>query len=333
MKKKQVLLVLVVLLLFGVVSQIDQINVNAKFQKGTIENIEDWFTSSSLVNFSQDYKINLFFSIANDTLGYAFAPRLSFHTRMNLPLNFTSYLNNNIQEGFTEFGLQIGSSTGNFTFGLNGTIIIVTPQTGPVYINVTEGEVETYANFDTFLGENITIPINFNPVSFEVNDLNIPEHPEIQSVGIKLSPSFILEGTVKLKADVLGETLTWTNPEDIFFTEVPVDDESTFFSTLIANITLDFNNLRLSLTGLDAEIFYDTSIGTIIQKIVFDLGSIEWIEGQQALGDVFIFLVDSFFVMSDIEIYVLIEKSSFSLLAILAAIAILSGLIYLRRKV
>lgn len=332
MNKKQILPVLTILLLVSISIQSDQNKVKADFQKGTIENLEDWFTSTNLVNFTQDYRINLFFSIANDTLGYALVPRLSFHTNMNLPLNFTSYLNNEIQDGVTKFGLQIGSNPGNFTLGLNGTIIIVTPITGPIYINVTEGESETFANFETLLGENLSVPINFNPVSFALNDIVIPEYPEIQTVGVELAPNFLLEGTISLKADVLGEELTWTDSNDIYFTDVQVDDESTVFSSLISNITLDFSNVRLSFIGLEAAIFFDTPIGTLIQHLEFDFSSIEWIEGGQALGDIFILLIDTFFVIDDLEVYVSIEKTPFSFLSILAAIALLSGLIYLRKR-
>ena len=101
MKKKQILPLLTLLILISVSVQQQNNNVKAGFQKDTIENMDDWFTSSSLVNFTQDYKINLFFNIANDTLGYAIAPRLSFNTNMHVPLNFTSYLNKDVKDGTT----------------------------------------------------------------------------------------------------------------------------------------------------------------------------------------------------------------------------------------
>ncbi len=332
MNKKQILPILTLFILVSISLQPTHNNVKAEFQKGSIENLEDWFTTTNLVNFTQDYRINIFFNIANDTLGYALAPRLSFHTNMNLPLNFTSYLNNDIQEGSTKFGLQIGSSSGNFTLGLNGTIIVVTPSTGPIYINVTEGESETFANFETLLGENLTIPVNFNPVSFALNDINIPEFPEIETVGVELAPYFLLEGTISLKAVVLGEELTWTNPDDIYFTDVLVDDENDLFNTLISNITLDFTDVKLKFIGLEAAIFYDTPIGTIIQNFEFDFSSIEWVEGEQSLGEVFIFLVDSLFVIPDFEVYVSIVRTPFSILAILSAISTLSVLVFVRKR-
>ena len=74
MKKNRIFTIITLTILLSIGFQSLNNNVTAEFQKDTIENIEDWFTSSSLVNFTQDYKINLFFNIANDTLGYAIAP-------------------------------------------------------------------------------------------------------------------------------------------------------------------------------------------------------------------------------------------------------------------
>ena len=332
MKKNRIFTIITITILLSIGFQSLNSNVTAEFQKDTIENIEDWFTSSSLVNFTQDYKINLFFNIANDTLGYAIAPRLSFTTNMHVPLNFTSYLNKDVKDGTTEFGLQISSNPGNFTLGLNGTIIIVTPSTGPVYIDVKEGEIESFADFETLLGENITVPINFSPILFTVDDLEIPGLPELQSLGLELTPIVLLKGTIRLNAIVLGEELSWTDPDDIYFTEVPIEDKSIEFNTLVSNITLDFSNVKLSLIGFETAIHFGTSIGTIIQHFEYDFSSIEWIEGEQAIGDIFIFLVDSLFVINDMEVYISIEKTPFSILSILAAITLLSGLIYIRKK-
>ncbi|MHA1218944.1 MAG: hypothetical protein ACTSO5_09725, partial [Candidatus Heimdallarchaeaceae archaeon] len=227
---------------------------------------------------------------------------------------------------------QISSNPGNFTLGLNGTIIIVTPSTGPVYIDVKEGESESFADFETLLGENITVPINFSPILFTVDGLEIPGLPELQSLGLELTPIVLLKGTIRLNAIVLGEELSWTDPDDIYFTEVPIEDKSIEFNTLVSNITLDFSNVTLSLIGFETAIHFGTSIGTIIQHFEYDFSSIEWIEGEQALGDIFIFLVDSLFVINDMEVYISIEKTPFSILSILAAITLLSGLIYIRKK-
>ncbi|GAH42015.1 unnamed protein product, partial [marine sediment metagenome] len=86
------------------------------------------------------------------------------------------------------------------------------------------------------------------------------------------------------------------------------------------------------LIGFETAIHFGTSIGTLIQHFEYDFSSIEWIEGEQALGDIFIFLVDSLFVINDMEVYISIEKTPFSILSILAAITLLSGLIYIRKK-
>jgi hypothetical protein len=332
MKKKNIIPLLTLFILITISLQSNRSYVSADFQKGTIENPEEWFTSSSLVNFTEDYRINLFFTIANDSLGYAFAPRLSFNTYMNLPLNFTSYLNRNVEDGFSEFGLQIGSSRGNFTLGLNGTVIVVTPETGPVYINVTEGESETFANFETFIGENLSIPVNFNPITFSLSEISVPEYPEIESVGIKLTPYFLLKGTISLKAAVLGEELTWTNPDDIYFTEVPIGEDSTLFSTMISNISLELDEIELEFVGLDASIYYDIPIGRITHNLEIDFSTIEWEEGEQELGEVFIFLVDSLFVIDDFEVYVSIVKTPFSILSILAAVTLLAGIVFIRKR-
>ncbi|MCK5141148.1 MAG: hypothetical protein KAQ70_03060, partial [Candidatus Heimdallarchaeota archaeon] len=85
----------------------------AEFELGEIEDHSDWFVSSTVVNFNEDFKTNLLFSFVNESLGLEITPYLTLQSEINVPLNFTGYLSKEITDDVSTYGIQIGSSVGN----------------------------------------------------------------------------------------------------------------------------------------------------------------------------------------------------------------------------
>ena len=204
-------------------------NVVSTFEVGTIEDKDYWVYSSNIANFSNDFKAKMVFGFENETLGIGLYPYLTFHTNLNIPFNFTGYLNKDINRQIGTYGVQISSYPGNITIGLNGTVIVKTPVTDVFYIQIKEGTTEIVANFDSFIGENITLPINFNSMTFSIKD---PDNPDINSIFVEIDPEVYLTGTITLEAVVNNQELEWKSGEEIYFESVDIDKEMDDFTSM-----------------------------------------------------------------------------------------------------
>jgi len=319
MKKTRTLFslsLLIVLILFPIINTPSLI---AEFKEGTIENVDDWFVTSKIVDFSQDFRANMFFNYVNETLGIEFYPRLTLHTEFNSPLNLTGYLSRKIKKEAAVFGIQMDSNSGNITLGLNGTIIAKVPSSDYFMINITEGESEIIANFDSVIGENISVPINFNPIIVTVNEKLIEE---VDSISLEITPVSYLEGTVSLSAKILDEKLFYYSGESIYFENVSVYKNMSDFLVYFEDISLNFKDVYLRVTSLLTTLSFETILGTIKQHFTIDLESVEWEEGAQLAGDFVVFLLDALFDIEDQAFYIIIDKASFPISGILMAIVL-----------
>ena len=302
---------------------------NANWEKGEIENIEDWIYTSQLINVSQDYRIKLFFSYVNESLGIELYPNLSFHTDMNFPLNITGYLPEKIKKEQAQLGIQVGSAEGNFTLGINGTIVGITPITDTFIINIQESESSTIANFETFIGDNLTIPINFNPLIFSLDDVVIEE---AESVSLSITPNVYLEGSISLSAKVDGELLTWENNDDIFFEDVEVLKNMSIYDIELKDIKFNFDDVILITESIDAVIILHTALGDIRYNFNVNFENVEWEEGEELGSEVIFFILDTFLVIQDQNIAILIDEASFPFSSVLALVVVLTGFIVYRRR-
>jgi len=330
MKTKELSLVMILglmlLLSFHPNSQIS----NANWEQGEIENIEDWIYTSKLVNVSQDYKIKLFFSYVNETLGIELYPNLSFHTDMNFPLNLTGYLSKKIKKEEAQIGIQVGSNKGNITLGINGSIIGITSITDTFIINIQEGESSTIANFDAFIGENLSIPIDFNPLTFSLDDDIIEE---ADSVSLSLTPNVNLEGSISLSAKVDGQKLTWKNNDEIFFEDVEVLKNMSIYDIELTEVEFNFEDVILITESIDAAIILHTAIGDIKYNFDVNFEDVEWEEGAELGGEFIFFILDTLLNIEDQQIAILIDEASFPFSSVLALLVIFTGfLVFKRRK-
>ncbi|MCG3220924.1 MAG: hypothetical protein H7641_06045, partial [Candidatus Heimdallarchaeota archaeon] len=181
-------------------------NLVSAFEIGTIEDKNDWVISSAIANFSNDFHAKMVFAFENETLGIGLYPYLTFNTDLNIPFNLTGYLNKDIKKEVSTYGIQVSGYPGNITIGLNGTVIVKTPITDVFFIHIEEDTNEIMANFNSFIGENITLPINFNSMKFTIND---PGIANISYVSLEIDPDVYLEGTISLSAIVDDQELVW----------------------------------------------------------------------------------------------------------------------------
>ncbi len=292
------------------------------FELGEIDDLSDWFVSSSVVNFNNDFKTNLLFSFVNESLGLEITPYLTLQSQINIPLNFTGYLNKKIKDDVSTYGIQVGSGVGNVSMSINGSIDLTT-STDELQISIEEGSALSSADFETIIGENITVPINFSPivVSFAVVDI-----PGVSSASLTLEPIAYLNGSISLSSLVNGQELNWITGDEIFLNEVPITKEPGTYNISIEDISLNFEDVRLVANGMNVILTLHSIAGDISQDFYIDMENVDWGESQEALGFFTIFLLNNIFDLDDQEIIIAIDRASypwFSIIPILALTAII----------
>jgi len=316
---------LIILTLFPI---LDTPNLSANFEKGSIEVIDDWFVNSQIVDFSQDFRANMFFNYVNESLGIEFYPRLTLHTEFNSPLNLTGYLSRKIKKEVAEFGIQVDSSSGNITLGINGSIIAKLPSTDYFMINITEGLSNSIASYDSIIGENISVPINFNPIIVSVEEQLIED---VDSISVAITPIANLEGTITLSAMILDEQLNWFSGNDIYFENVSIFKNMSDFLVYIEDISLNFQDVYLRISSFLTTISFVTTLGTIKQHFAIDLENVEWEEGAQLAGEFVVFLLDALFDIEDQAFLIVIDKASFPISSVLIVLVIPIALVLSKR--
>ncbi len=324
--RKSVSLVMLISLTFSVFASLTEIS--ADFQKSD-EDISDWSKSTTSVTFSKDNYLKLNLAISDEAENYTFISYLSFHTILNLPLEILSYLNHNKKEQIADYGLQVQTSQGNFSLGLNGTIIIDTPFTGPIFIEIEEGEQETVADFSSFLGENMSIPINFIPLVFPV------EISGIQGIkGIKLlfAPTTVMNVTSSLEARVMDQNLEFTSPQDLYINSFPVGDDFSSFSTEMRDIYLDINNVTLLVKTISIGIILETDLGDIMKFFDINLSNLDTSVIMDPIGEILLLYVSSTFYLGDLSLSVVVNSAPFSFISLLVTMVIFTGIAYWRKR-
>lgn len=301
----------------------------ASFEIGEIENKDDWFISSNLIDFSEDFRANLNFGFEDESLGIGLYPYLTIHTGLNIPLNFTGYLNREIKKESSVLGIQASSNEGNITLGFNGTVIVNTPLTDVFLVEIEEGENKISANFDSLIGENLSLPLNFNPIIISVDDIN---NENISSVSLSLTPEVYLEGSISLSAYINNEKLVWRTGDEIYFDEVEILEDLIGFAVHADNITFGFEDVSLVVSAINTTVALDTALGTVVFNYRINLDSVEWIEGQQAAGEFIVFLISNIFNIDNQEIVIIINQSSFPFMGIPIILLLFSGLVLYRKR-
>ncbi len=304
-------------------------NLVSAFEIGTIEDKNDWVISSAIANFSNDFHAKMVFAFENETLGIGLYPYLTFNTDLNIPFNLTGYLNKDIKKEVSTYGIQVSGYPGNITIGLNGTVIVKTPITDVFFIHIEEDTNEIMANFNSFIGENITLPINFNSMKFTIND---PGIANISYVSLEIDPDVYLEGTISLSAIVDDQELDWKTGDEIYFDSVDVNKDMSDFALSLQNITLDFQDLSLRIKAIKTSVILGTDLGSFKFDYDIDLQNVEWIEGQQTAGEFLVLLIDTLINMDDQVIFMTVFRASISLYSTLIAIVLFSSLVFVKRK-
>jgi hypothetical protein len=299
--------------------------VTAEFELGEIENLSDWFVSSTMVNFNEDFKTNLLFSFVNESLGLEITPYLTLQSEINVPLNFTGYLSKEITDDVSTYGIQIGSSVGNVSLGINGSIDLTTSLTDEIHISIEEGSAVSFANFETILGENITIPINFSPivVNFDV--------AEVGGASLSLEPIAYLNGSISLSSLINGQELNWKTGNEIYFNELSITEDLGMYNISIEDISVNFEDVHLVTEGMNIILTLHTILGDVSEDFYIDMTTVDWGEAQETLDFFIIFLLNNVFDLDDQEIMIGIDRVSYPWFSIIPILA-LSAIIIIRKK-
>ncbi|MHA1551230.1 MAG: hypothetical protein ACTSQC_04745, partial [Candidatus Heimdallarchaeaceae archaeon] len=257
--------------------------VTAEFELGEIEDLSDWFVSSTMVNFNEDFKTNLLFSFVNESLGLEITPYLTLQSEINVPLNFTGYLSKEITDDVSTYGIQIGSSVGNVSLGINGSIDLTTSLTDEIHISIEEGSAVSFANFETILGENITVPINFSPivVNFDV--------AEVGGASLSLEPIAYLNGSISLSSLINGQELNWKTGNEIYFNELLITEDLGMYNISIEDISVNFEDVHLVTEGMNIILTLHTILGDVSEDFYIDMTTVDWGEAQETLDFFIIF--------------------------------------------
>ncbi|MCK5303793.1 MAG: hypothetical protein KAJ72_00985 [Candidatus Heimdallarchaeota archaeon] len=297
----------------------------AEFELGEIEDLSDWFVSSTVVNFNEDFKTNLLFSFVNESLGLEITPYLTLQSEINVPLNFTGYLSKEITDDVSTYGIQIGSSVGNVSLGINGSIDLTTSLTDEIHISIEEGSTESFANFETIIGENITIPTNFSPivVNFDV--------AEVGGASLSLEPIAYLNGSISLSSLINGQELNWKTGNEIYFNELSITEDLGMYNISIEDISVNFEDVHLVTNGMNVILTLHTILGDVSEDFYIDMTTVDWGEAQETLDFFIIFLLNNVFDLDDQEIMIGIDRVSYPWFSIIPILA-LSAIIIIRKK-
>ncbi len=301
----------------------------AEFELGEIEDLSDWFVSSTVVNFNKDFKTSMLFSFVNESLGLEITPYLTLQSQINVPLNFTGYLQKEIKDDVSTYGIQVGSSIGNVSMGLNGSIDLTIPMPDSIpdefHISIEEGSAESFASFETIIGENITVPINFSPiaVNFDV--------AEEGGATLSLRPIAYLNGSISLSSLINGNELSWITGDEIYFNDLPITEDLGTYNISLEDISINFEDVHLVTTGMDVILTLHTIVGDISEGFYIDMTTVDWGEAQETLDFFIIFLLNNVFDLDDQEIMIGIDRASYTWFSIIPILA-LSAIIVIRKK-
>jgi hypothetical protein len=301
----------------------------AEFELGEIEDLSDWFTSSTVVNFNEDFKTNLLFSFVNESLGLEITPYLTLKSQINVPLNFTGYLNKEIKDDVSTYGIQIGSSVGNVSMGINGSIDLTTSIADVIretHISIEEGSAVSIANFETIIGENITVPINFSPI---VVNFNVAE---VGGASLSLEPVAYLNGSISLSSLINGHELNWITGDEIYFNELPITEELGMYNISIEDISINFEDVHLITSGMNVILTLHSIVGDISEDFFIDMSTVDWGEAQETLDFFIIFLLDNVFDLDDQEIMIGIDRASYPWFSIIPILALTAIIVYRKKR-
>ena len=298
----------------------------AEFELGEIEDLSDWFVSSTVVNFNKDFKTNMLFSFVNESLGLEITPYLTLQSQINLPLNFTGYLQKEIKDDVSTYGIQVGSSVGNVSLGINGSVDLTTSEVDEIHISIEEGSAVSFANFETIIGENITVPINFSPI---VVNFNVPE---VGGASISLEPITYLNGSISLSSLINGQELSWITGNEIYFNELPITEELSMYNISVEDISVNFEEVHLVTTGMNVVLTLHSIIGDVSEDFFIDMTTVDWGEAQETLDFFIIFLLNNVFDLDDQEIMIGIDRASYTWFSIIPILALAAIIVYRKKR-
>ncbi|UJG44626.1 MAG: hypothetical protein K9W46_05465 [Candidatus Heimdallarchaeum endolithica] len=321
MRIKKILTLFLILIVFTV-SNFNPKLTKASFYLGSIEKEDDWFIESKKVDFNDSFKANINFAFGNTSLG--FATYLSFNSEINAPLNITGYLNRKIKKDSSTIGLNVKGDKGNIIIGLNGTVLVAINDT-ILPFEFNQDLQNSYTNFSSLFGENISIPINVNPITFEIPTEDFLPNFLITEIKVKVQPVLLFTGSISLSLEVINETLTWNTGEEIYFTDVQISKDQTDYSIYLKNINYNFSNTTIKITAIKSTVTFssDTFGDLYSTEFEIELDTINNSSNDQLVNDLAVFLLDNLVELEDETLTISIADTPFNLSSVFIAIIVM----------
>ncbi|UJG41808.1 MAG: hypothetical protein K9W45_04935 [Candidatus Heimdallarchaeum aukensis] len=321
MQIKKIFSLFFILIVFSV-SNLSPNFTRASFYLGSIEKEDDWFIESKKVDFNDSFKANINFAFGNTSLG--FATYLSFNSEINAPLNITGYLNRKIKKDSSTIGINVKGEKGNIIIGLNGTVLVAVNGTVQPF-EFNQDSQSSCTNFSSLFGENITIPINVNPLIFEIPTDEFLPNFLITEIKLKVQPVLLFTGSISLSLEVMNETLIWYTGEEVYFAEVNISKDQTDYSIYLKNINYNFSNSEIKITALKTLVTFssDTFGDLYSTEFEIDLDTISNSSNDQLVDDLAVFLLDNLIELEDETIVITITDTPFNLIGVFIAITVM----------
>ncbi len=324
-------LLLISTILFSSLSNINFLY--ASFNKVNVNEIDldDYYYQSQQTNFSDQFRSNINFAFGNTTLG--FASYLTLNTLINAPLIFTGYLNKDIKNGETDVGVKINGTSGSIVVGINGTLLVAVNDTINPF-TFEQKQINSVTNFSSIIGTNLSLPINVNPIQFEVNtDGILPPNMFITTITVSLRPVMLLKGSISLSAKVENETLLWETGNEIYFKHVNIGDVSNYTFSF-TDVKYNFSNVQAEITAIDGTLSFGGNFGELYHTdFTVDLNRVNSSASSPATNKLIAFLLDSLVSVEDQEFTISFSRAPLPFGSVLfALLTVVSITLYVKKR-
>ncbi len=310
-KKRTIAIFFMFLYLSLLFVTVPSLSLNDSFYEGKIDEEENWTMSQQQIDLNKSLQRNLFLSFGNATLGMGIY--LSSNITIDAPLNATGFIDKQFDKNNTRLALTLNSESGIVALSLNGSIIVAFNDTLiPFYIQ-EESKQTTYSEFETFVGENISVPINVKTTRYTTELAKLPEIEttedmsdeliliintinalralnQDQNLSIIIEPEVYLVGTISLSAQIQNQMLNWTKGDELYMKNIQIPKESDIYQLEIANITYDISNTTILTSSANISIeIADIPLG---DPIYIDFSAIQSTNTTNEQNDIILMVLE-----------------------------------------
>lgn len=290
---------------------VPSLSLNDSFYQGKIDEKENWTMSQQQIDLKHSLHRNLFLSFGNTTLGMGIY--LSSNVTIDAPLNASGFIEKQFNKNNTRLALTMQSESGTVAISLNGSIIVAFNDTLiPFYIE-EESKQATYSEFETFVGENVSVPINVKATKYTTELGKLPEIEttedmsdeliliidainvlralnQDQNLSIIIEPEVYLVGTISLSAQIQNQMLNWTRGDELYIKNIQIPKGLDTYQLEIANISYDISNTTILTRSANVSIeIADTQV---VNPIYIDFSTVQSTNTTDEQNDIIVMVLE-----------------------------------------